>query len=53
MKKLISAIFGIVMLLSVSGAYTFKLDDEKAQIIVEVKAGKTVLVKIDEGKNML
>jgi len=51
MKKVVSIMISLIIILSVSFGYMFKIDDGKSQITDEIKAGKTVFVGIDEGKS--
>jgi len=47
MKKCISLVLGIFILLTVAWAYTFKIDDEKSQLVYDVEAGAEVFVEMN------
>ncbi|MBP3284400.1 MAG: InlB B-repeat-containing protein [Clostridia bacterium] len=51
MKRVLSVLFGIMMLLSISYGYTFKVDDGRSMIVNEMNAGNTVFVGLPGAEN--
>ena len=52
MKKVVSVIFGILMILNVCYGYTFQVDDGKSKITQQVEAGETVYFGLPGGDDI-
>ncbi|MBP3284092.1 MAG: InlB B-repeat-containing protein [Clostridia bacterium] len=50
MKRLLSVLFGIMMLLSISYGYTFTVDDGRSKLVNEIDSGNTVFVGLEESE---